>query len=376
MISPKSDSPPLSFFKNNTLKAKSSNSKTQKIKSVKSDNRLCAQAIEIIFAGHIPGDEILKYYRSQSKNFGLYKGFVKWHHGDPTEEEEKPHTHVAIVLLEKPQIPWDKRLEFFKVSVVGVNHLPSTVQPLGKGNNSTVKKLNRYVTYLVDGHDNGKYKDTWNYKYDHELETSKTDGKIIILLNRGWTLRQIIENGDADFQAYCFKQKDPVDKMINNWRKFYRNDSIRHKLTSFNPEPVKKIMDLWDPKKETLILKGPSNMGKTALAKALLKKVTKTCPIFCSNLNKLRYRDYGQSFILDDMNYSGKSRTKLIHLLDIENERDIRILHAIHTIEAGVGRIMTTNEELSELFPQEHYWKTEIQRRFCYIDLTTFGRLY
>lgn len=338
----------------------------------KETSRFQTRSIEIIFNQHIDGDEILTCYKENQ--YGLYKGFVKWHHGTPEDDHKGPHTHVAIILREKPKICYKKLKEFFKVGEVR----PTLVNPMGKGNTSPLKKLNNYVSYLCDGHDNGHYTDSWNYKYDHEIEGLKNDGLILCLLERGKTLREIVEAGDYNFKAYVFKHKDLIDKMINNWRKFNRDDTVYHEMDEFLNEPgqdtARDEISAWDPTKETLILKGPSNMGKTELAKAILKKLTGKNPIFCSNLNKLKYRDVHQPFILDDMNFSLISRTKGIALVDVENERDIRILFGIHTIDAGCARIFTTNEEMKDFLPQDTHGA--IKRRVRVVDLEQYGRLY
>ena len=168
---------------------------------------------------------------------------------------------------------------------------------------------------------------------------------------------------------------DPIKKMINNWEKHNQDLTVRHELEEFKPEAVQKVINNWAPSKTTLILKGPSEMGKTELAKALLKRVCpKQNPLFCSNLNKLKYRDAHQPFICDDMNFSQISRSKGIALLDIENERDIRILFGIHTIDAGCPRIFTTNEEMEQFLPYSD--DPAIDRRFVVVDVTEFGRLY
>lgn len=344
-------------------------------------NQFRATAVEVIFNGHIDAELLLQHFR-RSK-YGLHSGFIKWHNGEEPEsdDDEKgpgPHTHCSLHLRETPRLPMKNR-EHYKYFSLGHGpdepaDIPYCVEALGKGNGSAVKKMHVYVSYLTDGHDNGQYKDSWNYKYDHELAGCKDDGKILLLLDRGKTFRQIVDEADWNFKAYCMKQADPIAKMINNWKKHNQDLTVRHKLKEFNPELVTNILEDWKPDKESLIIKGPSNKGKTELAKALLKELTGKNPLFCSNLNKLKYRDAHQPFVLDDMNFSQISRSKGISLLDIENERDIRILFGIHTIDAGCPRIFTTNEEMEAFLPFSD--DPAIARRFRVIDVTSFGRLY
>lgn len=331
--------------------------------------RFQARAVEVVFDGHLNGDEILLHYKKTIR-YGLYKGFVKWHNGNEDDDEDvAAHTHVALILREKPKIDYKKLRSFFKVGEVE----PKLVNPMGKGNSSPLTKLGVYVSYLTDGHDNGLYEDTWNYKYDHELDLCKNDGKILCLLGRGLTLKQIINQGDWNFRAYCMKHKDCIDKMVNNWRKFNHDDTVYHHMDEFKGA-VQKEFEKWNTRKETLVLKGPSNMGKTELAKAALNLLTGKPALFCRNLNKLKFRDAGQAFILDDMNFHNIGRTKMIALTDIENESDIRVLFGMHTIDAGTPRIFTTNEEYEDYFPLD---TTEaVKRRVRWLDLTKYGRLY
>lgn len=337
------------------------------------NTRFTARALEVIYNGHQNGKEILSMLRK--KKWGLYKGFVKWHLGNEEDDgkEFSPHTHVSIILWDsKPQIPCKNNgvKEYFKFN----GALPKKVDKLGKGNTSPLKKMAKYVAYLVDGHDNGGAgKDVWNYKYDYELMQCKDDAKILLLLSRGKSMRQIIDEADWNFKAYIFKNKTSIDKMVNNWRKHNRDDTVYHELEEFTKE-ARDAVQGWNPATHTLVLQGDSNMGKTELAKALLKSRTKKNPIFCSNLNKLSYRDTHQPLILDDMNLGGISRSKAIALTDIENDRDIRILFGIHTIEAGTARIFTTNESREDFLPGDSHGA--IDRRVLWVNLSTLGRLY
>lgn len=331
----------------------------------KKDNRFQSRAIEVVFDDHLDGQEIINAYLDLGP--GLYKCFVKRHNGP--DDAPRPHTHVGLILRDKPKIAYPKLKNYFKVGDLE----PTLVNPLGKGNTSPLKKLSTYVSYLTDGHDNGHFEETWNYKFDFELVDLKSDGRILCLLGRGLTIKQIIDEGSWDFKAYCMKHKDLIDKMINNWRKFNQDATVYHTMDEFKG-PVQKLFEAWDPKHETLVLKGPSNMGKTELAKAALKLLTGKAPLFCRNLNKLRFRDQHQAFILDDMNLYTMNRCKAIALTDVENESDIRILFGIHTIDAGTPRIFTTNEEYYEYFPTDE--TGALERRVRWIDLTKYGRLY
>lgn len=324
-----------------------------------------ARAIEIVFNGHILYTDILETYRKLK--YGLYKMFVK-HHKDP-----KDHTHIGLILREKPKIEYSKLLTYFKLGEVGL--IPTLVQPLGKGNTNPIKKLVTYVDYLTDGHDNGKFEDSWNYKFDHELSKNKTkQGIVITLLTRGYTREQIIEQGDNDFKGWCMEQYTKLNTIIDNWRKYNKDDTVYYKTTDFKKQ-VQDKLEGWDPKKQTLILHGPTNKGKTELAKAICKDITGYNPLLIRNLNLLAHKRVHQPLIFDDMNFKTMRRSKAIALTDIENDSSIRILYGIATIEAGTVQILTTNEEYHDIFPYDGDHGA-IQRRIHWIDLTPIDSLY
>ena len=46
------------------------------------------------------------------------------------------------------------------------------------------------------------------------------DGKILMLLDSGKTLREIIDEGDFNLKAYIHMNREEINIMINNWRQF------------------------------------------------------------------------------------------------------------------------------------------------------------
>lgn len=332
------------------------------------DSRFRSKVVEIIFNGHINFDDILSAY--SVRNDGVYALFVKWHING------KNHTHIGLIVRSRdPQkIEFQNLKKSFEVA--GVE--PNLVAPISKNNQSVKTKLGRYVSYLTDGHDNGKFKDSWNFKFDWEIEQCKTNiGKIMVLHDRGLNWKQIVRFGNRDWEGDLNLKMDKYQKALNNKMKLDEDQTVRHEITDFKKEALKKIVDSkWDPTKQVLILKGPSNMGKTELAKALCKKQTKKDPLFVSNLNKIRFQQGNQPIVFDDMKFHLTRREKVIHLMDVENERDIRILFGIHTIPAQTLKIFTTNEDLTDFLPHFAEDDTAISRRYCFVDMTELGCLY
>lgn len=336
----------------------------QKERSKTKNNRIKhfqAKAIELVYDTHVNFNTIIEGLKQ--KKYGVYKAFAKYHIND------KNHTHIAVILREKPKIPFDKLKLHFKVGEVG----PDMVQALGKGNTSPMKKMKAYVDYLTDGHDNGRFKDTFNYKYDYELTSTTKQGQVLVLLSRGLTREEIINQGDWAFRGWCMEQYTKFNTIIDNWRHYSHDETVYYKTTDFKDVVQEKLKD-WDPKKQTLILKGPTGKGKTELAKAIAKDLTTHTPLLVRNLNLLAYKRYKQPIIFDDMNFNRLSRSKTIALTDIENDSSIRVLYGIANIEAGSVQILTTNEEKEDIFPYDSYGA--IDRRLFYLDLTDVDCLY
>ena len=105
-----------------------------------------------------------------------------------------------------------------------------------------------------------------------------------------------------------------------------------------------KVSFEWD-KTRTLVLWGPTNTGKTSLAKALLPNA-----LFVRHIDALKEYKTGmyEGIVFDDMSFKHWPREAQIHLLDTDNVSQINVKHSIAIIPEGTPRIITTN-----LLPQE-----------------------
>lgn len=218
--------------------------------------RFQSKAVEVIFDGHIPGNVLIDTYTKLK--FGVYKMFVKWH------TDKKPHTHVGLVLREKPKLTVTQLYNYFKVGEVE----PKNVAPLGKGNTAPLKKLIRYCSYLVDGHDNGRFKDTWNYKFDFELEQCTNQiSKTLLLMSRGQDWDSIFMSEDWNGRAALALSKKPI---LAAWRE-YKRIMVKpkpKKLRDWQEETI-KILSKQDDRKVMWIVDKKGNNGKTLLCKEL-----------------------------------------------------------------------------------------------------------
>ena len=228
------------------------------------------------------------------------------------------------------------------------------------------------------------YKWTPKIKTEDGIDCDKCTIETYVLhfYKLGMTLHEIEETMSTKRQSQFFSKLIPLKKMIYNYECFHHDETVTHDLNTFKSEVVEHIKQTWDPKKTTLVLRGPSNKGKTELAKSVLKEVTKKSALVMSNLNKLQFAEKGQGLIFDDMNFRNVSRSKAIALTDTENDRDIRILFGIHTIPTGTPKIMCTNEDLDDYLPlsimeaNSEAMNEAILRRITVIDVTKFGKLY
>ena len=120
-------------------------------------------------------------------------------------------------------------------------------------------------------------------------------------------------------------------------------------------------------------MSGPTNAGKTALAKALLPNA-----LFISHIDGLKgYNDLYEGIIFDDMTFLHYPRESQIHLVDTGEERDIHCRHTNGRIPANCPRIITTNRAVREVLliedPAIHRrvvcWEVLDPQHICEFDI-------
>lgn len=115
---------------------------------------------------------------------------------------------------------------------------------------------------------------------------------------------------------------------------------------------------------KTLIVLGPSGLGKTELSKALSKN-----PLLISHIDQLKELKIGKHdcIIFDDMNFAHWPRESFIHLTDLANDRGINVKGDYATIPAGLKRIITSNKNLHEIIP--NWFDEAINRRIFIVEV-------
>lgn len=119
----------------------------------------------------------------------------------------------------------------------------------------------------------------------------------------------------------------------------------------------------WEKTTKTLVLLGPSGVGKTTWALAQGQ-----APLLVSHPDGLKKMTKETDLLVfDDMTFSHWPRTSVIHLTDLEQDRQINVKHGIVTIPAGLPRIITSNVGIPELFPADE--SGAIARRITVVDM-------
>lgn len=91
---------------------------------------------------------------------------------------------------------------------------------------------------------------------------------------------------------------------------------------------------------------GPSGTGKTEFSKSMLKSMNLNT-IFVREMNAMKELGTGiknPALLFDDISLSKKTREEKIHILDLENTSQLRILYAITDTPSGTPRVFITNK--------------------------------
>ncbi len=119
--------------------------------------------------------------------------------------------------------------------------------------------------------------------------------------------------------------------------------TAKFKLTDFLIQPLILI--------KPVLLYGESNTGKTSFAVAHFKN-----PLVVSHIDKLKLLSPdNDAIVFDDMSFSHWPPEAVIHLLDIDFERDINVRYGTVTIPANTIKVFTHNNK-------NPFYKEDIQQ--------------
>ena len=322
---------------------------------------------------NLTGEQIVEHLGKQK--YGLYAAAV-YKHTNKNDELDY-HYHVAAIFRDKPQIPYKDLPNYFAIDGKYVRNTPLKCKA-----RNLDKKLLMHHNYCISEEKHPG--ETVEMLYAHKWTPPDTteDGKDVAKLStkewvqlnieEGKDFKWLFENGDLKRRADLMIDMDKYKKQLCNYKRFTESAVVIQPIDTFKPEVVDYVKKNWK-EGTSLVLSGKSGMGKTELAKSLMTELHGS-PKFISNINALAHRDPSQPIIFDDMDFSQCNRVKKIHMLDLANDRNIRILYGIATIEAGTQRIFTTNADTEAgifgLTDMAHH------RRMSFVNIDEFGKLY
>lgn len=233
------------------------------------------------------------------------------------------------------------------------------------------------LKYIIaaEPHKDGKAHYHVNAKYDAAIQTTNP-----LYFDCCGVHPNIIKPG-AGWESYCVKEKDYItnyyergtfkraaeadswdqaagilwerepkfmlqhgEQCERNWKR--RKTAGARDLVFYGP--AWRGPDEWDPSKKALIITGAAGAGKTQWALDWARRNGGTY-LKCGHYQKIKgYKDQ-RCLIFDDAcaSLNNQDVSTWISLTDVEQERDLRVLHGCVSVPAGVPKIFLTNGALA-----------------------------
>lgn len=142
--------------------------------------------------------------------------------------------------------------------------------------------------------------------------------------------------------SWCINNKISAEYAKFFWTRVHQDDStiMEDEHNGIVRDDLNNLK--WNNWK-TLVLIGPSGVGKTTWAKRVAPK---PC-LFVSHIDALKqFRNgFHKSIIFDDVDFSHYPRTSQIHIVDYDNPRHLHCRHATAFVPQGTHKIFTANSD-------------------------------
>lgn len=240
-----------------------------------------------------------------------------------SHKDGNKHIHVYLLLNSKINIRDNRYFDMgeFHPKIEGCRSWKAVIKYVTKDGSY----ISNYDQKVIDDiiKDNMKVGELYTKARDLAKDGKVKEG--IEVLEHSKTVRDLVIHGNAiqkNLRLLAVKRRSP-------------DFSIEQFNVSFN----------WDRTK-SLVLWGPTNTGKTSLAKALLPKA-----LFVTHKDMLKQYDEleYEGIIFDDMSFKHWPREAQIHIVDFDNDRQIDVKHGMAVIPAKTPRIFTTNMMPAEI---------------------------
>lgn len=223
--------------------------------------------------------------------------------------------------------------------------------------------LGQYIV-AKEKHESGKKHFHVYFYYDNKIDT------IDPAFFDAFGVHPNIINPGVGWQGYCKKDKDFITNMeVNPFTAALDQGSVekamdflwkkRPQCMALNGDRIEKNIAKrmrtapaarppftgpwkWPMLEDinSVVLLGPSNIGKTQFAKAHFDNA-----LFVNHMDRLKDFDetVHDGIIFDDMDFLHMPRTTQIHLTDWDEDRDIHVRYGVARIPAGTKKIFTCN---------------------------------
>lgn len=164
-------------------------------------------------------------------------------------------------------------------------------------------------------------------------------------------LEEILLTKGLDAAMKYFKEQKPTqyvsryNSVRSNLKSILLNNKkdIELKYPAKDYDYPQEIVDWYENEKDskTLLVTGPSGVGKTEGMISLLKELN---PLLVTEINSFKsLKDSNLGFILDDIDWSKLSTDEKIHIFDKDRAYDIRVLYDTVSLDPRLVKVVTSN---------------------------------